>query len=294
MSRSDVTAPSSRKSRGPIGRAYNLDDAAQVHAKLVRVAARCLFRELLQDGLQLRVGCGRRHARPDLEVHAEVDVGLEPDSERHVDVRFAPTKARRHHADDLIVLANQLDRAADHGRIACVVALPELIAKHHHARRILTRRRIGRDEPSAHERWNTPMIRCVGRDVGRGDVLGDIAISGRQVPSVFADDALDGSGLSKLVQLRARHARISETAGIVSEGELHHSIGAHVGEGIDQDAVHDAEHSAGGADAEGEGEDGGEREAWAAAQFPRRVSKVGDDRTHIIAFDEYRTVGVGV
>ena len=90
-----------------------LDDAAQRHAKRVGVACRRLLRELLHDGLQLGIRFSRRDAWPDLEVGAVVDVGVEPHLERHVDVRFAPAKPRRHHADDLIVLAHELDRAAD-------------------------------------------------------------------------------------------------------------------------------------------------------------------------------------
>ena len=90
-----------------------------------------------------------------------------------------------------------------------------------------------------------------------------------------------------------RHPRIPETAGIVPERELHHPIGAHVGEGIDQDAVDDAEDGARGAYPEGQREDRGEREPWAAAQFPRRITKIGDDRAHIIALTS-PAVGVGV
>ena len=112
-----------------------------------------------------------------------------------------------------IVLANELQRAADDGRIARVIPLPELVAEHHDARRILTRRRVGGDQPSSHEGWNAPVVRRVRRDVRRDDIFGDVAVRRREVPSVFADDALDGPRLPKLLELGAGHARIPEAAG---------------------------------------------------------------------------------
>ena len=149
-SSSDVTAPSSRRSRGPIGRA-NSSMMRELNTERVGVAARCLCGKLLQDGLQFGIGLRDGHARAYLERHAVVDIGLEPDLERHVNVRFAPAKSRRHDADDLIVLANELQRPADHGGVARVIPLPELIAQHHDARRVLTRgRQPNRSSP--HER----------------------------------------------------------------------------------------------------------------------------------------------
>jgi hypothetical protein len=58
-------------------------------------------------------------------------------------------------------------------------------------------------------------------------------------------------------------------------------IGACVGKRIDQDAVDDAEDGARRADAEGQREDGGEREARAAAEFTRGIAKIGDDGAHV-------------
>jgi hypothetical protein len=109
------------------------------------------------------------------------------------------------------------------------------------------------------------VVRRVRRDVRGDDIFGDVAVSGREVPSILPHDALESPCPSKLIQLSGRHARISKTAGIVAEGELHHSIGAHVREGIDQDAVDDAEDGARGAYPKGQREDRGEREPRAAA-----------------------------
>ena len=38
------------------------------------------------------------------------------------------------------------------------------------------------------------------------DVLGDVAVGGREVPAVLGDDALDGAGLTQLLELGAAHA----------------------------------------------------------------------------------------
>jgi hypothetical protein len=65
----------------------------------------------------------------------------------------------------LIVLANELDRAADDGGVARVVALPELVPKHDDALGLLSWRRISGKKPSPQEGTNAPMIRCVRRDV---------------------------------------------------------------------------------------------------------------------------------
>ena len=168
-----------------------------------------------------------------------------------------------------------------------------MIAKHHDARRVLTRRSISGDEPPTHERCNAPVIRGVRRHVRRDDVLGDIAISGRQVPSVLRYGALDSPRQSQLLQLRTGQSRIPETASTVTEGELHHPIGAHVGEGIDQDAVDDAEHGARGAYPQGQREDRRERKPWTAAHFPRRITEIGDDGAHNMGLDENGGAEVG-
>ena len=142
-----------QKELGPHRSRIQLDDAAEVDLKRVRVASLLVLCEFLQNRLQLGVGFRRRHARADLQGRAEGNVGIGHDLERDVDVGFAPAKPRGHHADDLIVLANELDRTADHCRVSRVIALPELVAEHHDPRRILTQRRIGRNQPSSHEGW---------------------------------------------------------------------------------------------------------------------------------------------
>ena len=211
-------------------------------------------------------------------------LGSEPDLERQVDIRFAPAEPRRHHADDLIVLAHELNGAPDDRRIAGVVALPELVAEHDDALRLLPRRRVRRDQPAPQHRRRAPVIRRVRGDVRGDDVFRDIAVGGREVPAVLADDAFDRARLPQLIELRAAHPRIPEAAGRVPERELHHPLGADVGKRIDQHAVDDAEDGARGADPEGEREDRREREARPAAELARGVAKISDDRVHAMAW----------
>jgi hypothetical protein len=53
-----------------------------------------------------------------------------------------------------------------------------------------------------------------------------------------------------------------------------------VGEGLEEDAVDDAEKGGGGSDAEGEGEDGGEGEAGGLAELAKAVAQVLQDGMH--------------
>jgi hypothetical protein len=148
----------------------------------------------------------------------------------------------------LIVLANELERAADYPGIARVIPLPELGAEHDDSHRILAGRSIRWDEPPAQKRWNAPVVRRVRRDVRRDDILGDITVGRGEVPPVLPDDALDGPRLAQLLELGAGHAGIAEAAGGVLQRQLHHAFSADVRKRIDQNAVDDAEHRARGAD----------------------------------------------
>ena len=71
-----------------------------------------------------------------------------------------------------------------------------------------------------------------------------------------------------------------EAARAVAKRDLHHSLGLDVREGIDEHPVDHAEHGARGADAQGQREHGGDGERRTAAQFPRGVTQIGDDRSH--------------
>ncbi len=74
----------------------------------------------------------------------------------------------------------------------------------------------------------------------------------------------------------------------IEEAELHHAVGAGVGEGVDEDGVNDGEDGACGADAEGEGEHGGQDEAGALAEFAGGVLEVGEDEIACVVPREVR------
>ncbi len=95
-------------------------------------------------------------------------------------------------------------------------------------------------------------------------------------------------GLAELLDLEAVESGVAGVAGLVEEAELHDAVGTGVGEGIDEDGVNDGEDGACGADAEGEGEHGGEDEAGALAKFASGVLEVGEDRLHAVAPGDYR------
>ena len=173
----------------------------------IGVAPGRLLREPLQDRLQVGVGVGDRDARFDAEVDAVVDVRLELDRQRRVEVGLAPPEARRHDAHDLVVLPDELNRPPHHTRIAGVVPLPELVPEDDDAFGVAALRRIGRDEPSPHQRLVAPVVRRVGRDVRGDDVFRNVAVGGGEVPAVLGDDALERARLPQLLQLGAAQAR---------------------------------------------------------------------------------------
>ena len=71
-------------------------------------------------------------------------------------------------------------------------------------------------------------------------------------------------------------AGIPVVAGFVFQANFHHAIGPGIGERVDQDCVNHAEDGASSADAESEGEDCGQDEAGAFAEFARGILEVGD------------------
>ena len=81
--------------------------------------------------------------------------------------------------------------------------------------------------------------------------------------------------------LLAGHPGTAQPPRGVPERDLHDPFGTDIRERIDQHAIHDAEHSARGADPEREGDDGREREAGTTAELPRGVAQVGQDGWHV-------------
>src|SRR5216683_7907665 len=200
--------------------------------------------------------------------------------QREIHVRRAPFETRWHYADDLVRLVNKLDGAADDVRVAHEIALPELIRQHHHRLRLLPRRRVGRNQPAPHQRANAPVIGRIRGNVHGLNIFGEIAIGGGEIPPVHGGDIFERLGLAKLINLRAVQARVPVTAGFIHQPNLHNALGPGVRKWIDEDGVDDAEDGAGGAYAESEGEDGGQREAGALAEFAEGVAEIGEQGLH--------------
>src|SRR5262249_1925734 len=157
----------------------------EVCAEGIRKTVWRFLREPFEKRLEFRVSALHRYAGPDLERHAVTRVGVERELERHVNIRLTPSKARRHHADDLIRLAYQLDGSPDDVGIAGVISLPELVSEDYDAFRLLSGGSVRRDQPAAHQSGCSPVMRSVRSDVTRLDILGKIAVGGGEIPSIF-------------------------------------------------------------------------------------------------------------
>ena len=136
------------------------------------------------------------------------------------------------------------------------------------------------------------MIWRVRGHIRRHDILGNVAVSRREIPSIFSDNALDCGDMSQLLDLAAAHPGISVPTGRLRQRDLHDAVGAHIGKRIDQDGIDHAEDRAGGADPERQREYRGQSEAWPSAEFTPRVAEVRHQRVHS-ALDGESVEGVG-
>jgi hypothetical protein len=99
------------------------------------------------------------------------------------------------------------------------------------------------------------------------DILGEIAVGGGEIPPVDGHDAVDRSRLVELLKLLAVQDYVVIVAGFVLQAKFDHAVGAGVRVRVEENGVNEAEDGAGGANADGQGEDGGEREVWAPSEF---------------------------
>src|SRR5262249_50166044 len=100
-----------------------------MHAEAVWIPLRRFLGELLQNRLQLGIRLLGSHSRANLDRRPEVNVRVEGDLERQVDVRLAPSEPRRHHPRDQIRLMDELDSPPGDGRVALKVSLPESVTE---------------------------------------------------------------------------------------------------------------------------------------------------------------------
>src|SRR5262247_137423 len=100
--------PEQQIQRGPEWFRVQFGDAAQGHAKTVRISVGLLPRVPLENRLQFGVRLRHRDSRSNLERHSVADLRIHRDLEWNVDIRLAPSKTRRHHSENSIVLAHEL------------------------------------------------------------------------------------------------------------------------------------------------------------------------------------------
>src|ERR1700747_282502 len=89
-----------------------------VYAKLFGEVRRAFLGELLQERLQLRVGCLMRNSRPPPYRRIINIVGAARKFQRKVTIGILPGEPRGHYPYDRISLVDQLNLAADHPRVA--------------------------------------------------------------------------------------------------------------------------------------------------------------------------------
>ena len=223
---------------------------------------------------------GGSNSRAELQRSGEIDMRVLRDTQREVDLSFAPFEPGRHHTDNLIGLVNELHFAANDAGIAQEVSLPELITENHDALRLLARRCVGGNQPAALQSRNAPVVGSARGNVDGLNVFRKVAVRGGEIPKIHANDAFEGFDLAKPIHLRATQACKPVIAGFVHQAKLHDAIGAGVRERVNQDRVDDAEDGACSSDPESERKDGGQRETRPLTQFAGRIAQIGRQGLH--------------
>ena len=222
-----------------------VDNAGHFHLEAVRIFCWRLLSKLLQNGLQLGACLRRLHPRAEFERSGKMDVWVLCNLQRNINVRGAPLKTRRHHANDLVGLVHQLHGAADdvvdsagHSiargayspRSQIVARLwsfggraPDLDL---FRERFAAARRLRRDvlpaDTTGYRAVNSEGDRCPGVLV---DVFGEVAVRGGQVPPIHGGDVFEGLGLAELIDLRAGEAYVVAIAAtLVHKPNLHNAV----------------------------------------------------------------------
>jgi hypothetical protein len=107
------------------------------------------------------------------------------------------------------------------------------------------------------------------------DILWQILAGSGEIPgSPTRRYIFDAPCLPEGPELRTGHSHPTDVAVFVQDDEFDHAVGAQVGIRIHQQSVDDAEDGGGGADAQGERNDGGQRQAGLLAQLPECEQEV--------------------
>src|SRR6266852_38995 len=121
------------------------------------------------------------------------------------------------------------------------------------------------------------MDESIGSEIHSLNVFGKIAFGCGEARPVHRGNALDATGLSKLLQLRSVEVDKEGVALSFVNSQVHHAVRIGIGIRVHQDAVDHAEHRRSGADAQRQGQNGDDRESWILPQHPHSVTRIISD-----------------
>jgi len=132
---------------------------------------------------------------------------------------------------------------------------PKLVAEYDDGLRVLAEGRIGGNQAAADQRRYAKVGGRTGCQIVPGHIFGKI-FRGGEVPPILAHYAFDRACLADLLPALSCSTRCTLRSGSLYGIRIH------------QDTVNHAEYGSGGADAQRQRKDGGEREAGALPQLP--------------------------
>ena len=236
---------------------------------------RSFFGELLDEGLE--GGVGGFMGNSGLQSKSDI-VGLDGilrNFQREVDVAVVPSEARGGDTDDGVVLVNQLQSLPEYCGVGVEVALPELVAEDGDGLRILAVDGVGGNEAAPEGGRNAHEVEAVGGHVDPLHVFGKIVAGDGETPIVGDEGIFDGGSDADALPLRGGQAESHVLTGLVANAHVDHAVWGSVRIRIHEDGVDDAEDRRGGADAKGEGEDGGESESGMVAELAEGEAEIG-------------------
>jgi hypothetical protein len=243
----------------------------------VLVGMRIVVRDPRADGVHVGLRLFERHTRLQPRDHAEPVVVARPfawrECQRTPQLRPAPVERAvgRHDADHGVRIPVEQDRAADDGRIAPELLLPERMADHDDA--IASGRVFAGGERPSRCRLGAIDVEVRGRDAGppdlhwstgSGECRRRIAGGGRRAEHrVLVLPVAEVHGRGAVAQAARRPLEDADDAG-----------GIAVGQRPEQHAVDEAEDRARGADPEREHQQRDDRERGAVPERAQRVTYV--------------------
>src|SRR5262249_18547529 len=98
--------------------------------------------------------------------------------------------------DNFIRLVHELKFAADHVWIAKKIAPPEIVTDDRNVFRVLSRWRIGRDQPAPEHRRHAPEVWRPGSNSQRLGIFRNVTVGRSEVPALIRDHAFEGLQLA--------------------------------------------------------------------------------------------------